>query len=69
MGKALARHRLAAEVVDERRDDNGYWVYLIPGWRSTEGTHQVHEDTVTRCLAELRFCEECFCDECIDLTK
>lgn len=67
MSKALKKHKLVEEVEDDRANDNGWWAYLKPGWRSLEQTHQVHEDTVRECLEQLRYCEPCDCDECKQL--
>lgn len=58
--------KLVEEVIDERNDDNGYWVYLMPGYINTSTeVHMVHEDTVTEVLYQLRYCvKRCECDEC-----
>ncbi len=54
------------EVLDERDQDNGWWVYLKTGWWSpnTE-THCIHEDTLKECAALLRDdverCEKACC--------
>lgn len=54
------------EILDERGDDNGYWIYFKPGWinEMTE-THCIHEDTVRECLRQLRnYVKPCTCREC-----
>lgn len=66
MSKTLKRHRLVEAVEDDRRNDNGWWCYLKPGWINTlTDTHCVHEDTVRECLDQLaNHCEPCKCGDC-----
>jgi len=40
-------HPLVEDVSDERRDGNGYWVYLrAPFITTTSDSHTIHEETV-----------------------
>ena len=59
----LRPHRaVIAEISDERRDGDGYWVYLATGlWSPEDETHCVHEDTPRACAAKLRRVEPCPC--------
>lgn len=51
--KELREHPLVDEIVDERSEDNGYWVYLKPGWRSpSTDTGSIHEMTVKELLKD-----------------
>lgn len=43
---------------DERAYEQGYWVYLRPGW-NWDGCHCVHEDTVAQVRAEFARIERC----------
>jgi hypothetical protein len=53
-------------TVDERGVNNGWWVYLMPGWIH-DGTHQIHEDTLAGCLRCFDMVQPCDCDECKQL--
>lgn len=61
--KCLKRYaHLIAEVSDERRGDDGYWVYLIPGyWSPDDETHCIHEDNPTECARVMKGVEPCPC--------
>ncbi len=49
-----------AEVSDERRDGDGYWVYLAYGYRDHEGeTHCLHEDTPEKCAKLMPLVKRC----------
>lgn len=52
-----------AEVSDERRGyggDDGYWVYLVAGWRDPDGeTHCIHEDTPAECAKLMKWITPC----------
>ena len=51
------------EIVDERRDDNGYWVYFNPGWINPETeTHSIHETTIAEIKRQLRGMVPCECE-------
>lgn len=64
----LRRFRLKIETIeDARANQNGWWVYLKPGWISDEGTHQIHEDTLTACAGKFDFVTPCNCEECNSL--
>ncbi len=56
---------LIEEVSDERDTDDGYWVYLKPGyWHPPGEVHCVHEDTPRECAAEMKYVEKCNRDCC-----
>ena len=59
------------EIIDERSDDNGYWVYLNYGYKCSMGAspHIIHEDTVKMCIDYLRYVEPCECKECVRYLK
>ena len=65
--------KLAADPrVDEIWDegDNGYWVYLVPGWiNPLHETHSIHEDTQAECLEVFKSIERCTCDGCRALNQ
>lgn len=49
--KCLRKYsHLIESVSDERHgpNDDGYWVYLMPGWLSNE-VHCIHEENPTQC--------------------
>ena len=52
-----------SEVSDERGSDDGFWVYLKPGWIWQCEVHCVHEDTPSACLIEMRGVESCNCSD------
>lgn len=62
--KLLADPRVT-DFSDERFDENGYWVYLVPGW-NYEGGHSIHEMTVRQvrlAFSSIVRCEsECNCE-------
>lgn len=64
----LNKHPLVTEVSDERLGSNndGIWCYLKPGYRTIDGDHAVHEDTVAECRDKLSSVEPCECDSCKD---
>lgn len=54
-------------VSDERGTDQGYWVYLVKGWRDDEGeTHCIHEDTPAECAKLMRHITRCATPGCCD---
>jgi hypothetical protein len=56
-----------AEVSDERGDDDGYWVYLVKGWRDDEGeTHCIHEDNPRECALRMKNIVRCTTPGCCD---
>ncbi len=56
---------LISEVSDERSTDEGYWVYLIKGWRDDEGeTHCIHEDNPTECAKRMTHLQRCTTPGC-----
>ena len=59
-------HAIIDEIVDERSDDNGYWIYLKSGYVNTmHDVHHIHENTLSECVEQLRdFVEPCKCSEC-----
>jgi hypothetical protein len=58
-------HRID-EVEDDRGNQNGWWVYLVPGLcrLGSPQEHIVHEDTLAICAQEVRDAEPCDCDDC-----
>jgi len=60
-------HAIIDEVSDERENGDGYWIYLVAGYRNTmTDTHMVHEDTFRECAEQLRdFVEPCTCSDCV----
>ncbi len=56
-----------ADVSDERGSGDGYWVYLVNGWRDDEGeTHCIHEDTITECAKRMKHIQPCTEPDCCD---
>lgn len=56
-----------SEVSDERSVGDGYWVYLIDGWRDDEGeTHCIHEDNPTECAKKMPYIIKCTVPGCCD---
>lgn len=64
----IKAHPHVEEVSDERNLDQGIWAYLKPGYHdgydALAPTHQVHEDTPSAVLRQLRFVKVCDCDDC-----
>lgn len=66
---------LIAEVSDERRtgDDgegDGYWVYLVEGFRDPDGeTHCIHEDTPSQCAKLMKWVTPCTKPNCCHPAK
>lgn len=61
----LAEDPRVDEILDERGDDNGYWVYLVPGWINwLDETHSIHEDTQAECLDKFNDIKRCDCEGC-----
>ena len=55
------------DYMDERGDDNGYWLYLVAGWINPNTcTHMVHENTQRECAEQLESIERCTCEECME---
>jgi hypothetical protein len=47
-------------VTDERQYDQGYFVYLAPGWWSPEdGMHCVHANTLSACAMKMKRVQRC----------
>lgn len=55
---------LIADVSDERAGGDGYWVYLVNGYRWDGETHCVHEDTITDCARAMRCVAPCTVPGC-----
>jgi hypothetical protein len=63
-----------ADISDERCQDDGFWVYLKPGWcnayedpvaaRCGDPLHIIHEETPASSLRVLRYIEKCTCKDC-----
>jgi len=64
----LASDPRVDEILDERDDDNGYWVYLKPGFINTYSeTHCIHEWTAADVLSQARTSiEPCDCESCCE---
>lgn len=64
--KSLRRFEDKIESIEDlRSSDEGFWVHLKTGWINTmDSTHSVHEDTITDCVREMRFVEQCNGDCC-----
>jgi hypothetical protein len=62
----LAQDPRVDEILDERGDDNGYWVYLKPGWINTwHETHSIHEMTQAECIKVFNDAvKPCTCEGC-----
>lgn len=45
-------------------DDDGYWIYLRPGWCSAPQEHIVHEWSVKDVLAAFASVRPCACKDC-----
>lgn len=72
MRKTIARlERQYPGVIEEvslEGPEDGYWLYLTPGWiRQGTGTHCVHEWTARDLMVGMREVEKCDCDECRSL--
>jgi hypothetical protein len=53
---------LIEEVSDERKGEDGYWVYLVPGYcHPGDETHCVHRDTLAECVREMGSIQKCPC--------
>jgi hypothetical protein len=57
------------DIIDERNEENGWWLYLTAGWRrdDTDPSHIIHEDTWSAAMSELRITRPCDCHECQEL--
>lgn len=59
---------LIEDVDDERKIQNGYWVYLVYGWKSGSDPlgveHQIHENTIGECARALKDVMRCDCEDC-----
>lgn len=53
------------ELLDERNSDNGWWIYLRPGFTADPlSSHDIHEDTLTGAFRALREVAPCTCADC-----
>ena len=53
------------EISDESWNDDGYWVYLKPGWIcSSSETHCVHEWDMADLKSAFRDVVVCDCEDC-----
>jgi len=43
-------------VSDQRSSNDGIWVYLNPGWLTSDNMAGIHENTATDCLREVKHC-------------
>jgi hypothetical protein len=52
-------------IESEEKDDDGYWIYLRPGWKlAGEETHAIVEETRKEARAKLSDVVKCNCPEC-----
>ena len=58
--------RLAADPRIEfvEVDEDGYWFYTVPGFRTDPETHIGHEDTISDLLRQASGITPCDCDCC-----
>jgi hypothetical protein len=56
--------KYAAMVEEEERDQDGYWIYLKPGFWMPGDCHTIHEDTKTEARRRLREVVPCPCKDC-----
>jgi hypothetical protein len=61
------------DISDERRAGDGYWVYLLGYCRADDCAHghhvqscvhNVHEDTITKCVEQMQRIKACDCSDC-----
>jgi hypothetical protein len=57
------------DLSDERGNNDGVWAYLVAGWQSSMGTHQVAEDTVKEACEQLAYVKPCACADCVNEAK
>lgn len=63
------RHQIS-DVSDERYLEDGYWVYLAPGFCNGDlGSHIVHEDSPSKCAKAMIDVMPCDCDSCKSILK
>jgi hypothetical protein len=59
-GVGMSAH---APVLDEYRDDDGYWINLRDGFH-IDGAHAIHESTKARARKRLKDVRPCACADC-----
>lgn len=70
-GNGLAKPAARIEqLCDERREGNGWIVYLRPGWAfqdasTPNATHMFGEDTKAEMWRSLRTTTPCYCADCV----
>lgn len=64
--KLIAKLRRDPRVLRVEGDEDGYWVYLRPGyWDGDMGCHAIRADTLTDLAERVRLnVVECSCDAC-----
>lgn len=68
--KSFERYRhLLVTFSDERKLDQGYWLYLRSGLCWDSEVHFVHENTVAECIEAMKNVYACYCNECISLRQ
>ncbi len=62
---------LIESVEDDRKNQNGWWVYLKNGYICTSSeTHQIHEDTLSVCASILTSeIAPCQCSDCLAVSR
>ena len=43
-------------ISDERSSGDGIWIYLHPGWITSDSMSSIHKNCVTDCLKEVKQC-------------
>jgi hypothetical protein len=65
-----AYQRMIESIEDGRRNQNGYWIHLKPGfWNPATETHSISETTQRDAEARLAEVESCNCKECQQLIQ
>lgn len=62
----LRKDPRVTDLSDERGNGDGVWAYLVAGYQSSLGTHQVTEDTVAQTCAAMADVRPCACEDCVN---
>lgn len=65
INKIPKKYRSMVEEISHEPD--GWVVYLAPGWRYMDETHNIMEDTWKEVLEGFKEVSPCSCDECLRL--
>ena len=52
----IAQHCAVNSINDQRSSNDGIWIYLNPGWLTSDNMTAIHEDRATDCLKEHKQC-------------